>query len=415
MVKSLVVDPSIAGISGDMLLSAFIGLGLKPEKLAEVAKTIESTVGWVRRVVLSVEEVRRGEFRAWRVNVSIDEERRCRRGSEIVEAVEKVSKALGLDQRAMQVALNAVNLLVEAEAAVHGEEVHEVDLCEISSADTVLDVVGVALALQELDLLNARIYGLPIAVGGGRIRFSHGSVSVPAPVVLEIAKRRNLILIGGPVEEELATPTGVALYASIVTEIRTAYPMIRVLGVGYGAGSKELQGVPNILRLVLGEEQAVFSQDIVYLLETDVDDITGEVLGYINEKLLSEGALDVAIVPKVGKKGRPAYIIRALTRFENLNRVIETIVRETGTLGVRVLRVERVIVPVRDTIEVQLNINGKIYSIRVKVSKLGNNELVSIKPEFEDLKRVALESQVPIAEIYRKVMREALEKLNDAR
>jgi hypothetical protein len=173
--------------------------------------------------------------------------------------------------------------------------------------------------------------------------------------------------------------------------------------------------VPNILRLVLGEEQAVFSQDIVYLLETDVDDITGEVLGYINEKLLSEGALDVAIVPKVGKKGRPVYIIRALTRFENLNRVIETIVRETGTLGVRVLRVERVIVPVRDTIEVQLNINGKIYSIRVKVSKLGNNELVSIKPEFEDLKRVALESQVPIAEIYRKVMREVLEKLNDAR
>ncbi|MCI4436251.1 MAG: nickel pincer cofactor biosynthesis protein LarC, partial [Ignisphaera sp.] len=336
MVKSLVVDPSIAGISGDMLLSAFIGLGLKPEKLAEVAKTIESSVGWVRKVNLSVEEVRRGEFKAWGVNVSIDEERRCRRGSEIVEAVEKVSKALGLDQRAMQVALNAVNLLVEAEAAVHGEEIHEVDLCEISSADTVLDVVGAALALQELDLLNARIYGLPIAVGGGRIRFSHGSVSVPVPVVLEIAKKRNLVLIGGPVEEELATPTGVALYASIVTEIRTTYPMIRVLGVGYGAGSKELQGVPNILRLVLGEEQAVFSQDIVYLLETDVDDVTGEVLGYINEKLLSEGALDVAIVPKVGKKGRPAYIIRALTRSENLNRIIETIVRETGTLGVRV-------------------------------------------------------------------------------
>lgn len=404
MIK-LVVDPSIAGISGDMLLGAFIGLGFKPEKIIEIANVVEKIVPWVKRVRTRVEEVRRSEFKAWRVDVLVDEEGRCRRGSELLNLVEKVATTIGLNSKVFKIAYEAAKILVEVEAEVHGEDISRVNLCEISSADTIVDIVGVAYALQELGLVDAKVYGLPIAVGGGRVHFSHGVISAPAPVVLEIAKKRGLTLVGGPVEEELATPTGIAIYASIVQQVVPFYPMIKVLNVGYGAGSKELPGIPNILRLVVGEIFSEYVEDNVFMLETDIDDLPGEILGFVGEKLIAQGALDISFIPKIGKKGRPSVILRVLTKPEDVGRFVDIMVRETGTLGVRVSRIGRYIVPLRDYVVTSINVNGKRYDVRVKVSRLSSGEVISTKPEFEDLKRIAMETGIPLRELMRKIIK----------
>lgn len=404
MVRTLIVDPSISGISGDMFLGALVGLGFKTDRIVEVCNIVEKVVPWVKKVGVNVEEVRKHGIKSWRVNVVVEEEKRCRRGSDLLDLVEKISLMIKLSSKASKLAYEAVKLLVEVEAEVHGEEVKEVDLCEISSADTLVDIVGVSYAFQELGLLDAEIVGLPIAVGGGRVFFSHGMVSVPVPVVLGIAKRRGLILVGGPVEDELATPTGVALYATVVQHVTQVFPVVKVLDVGYGAGSKDFKGIPNVLRLVVGENLRMFDKDSVYVIETDVDDVTGEILGFVGEKLVLQGALDIAFIPKTGKKGRPATILRVLAKAEDLDKIIDIVVRETGTLGVRVSKVERYVVPLRETIVVPIDVHGKVYDVRVKISKLRNGEIVSAKPEFEDLKRVSAETGVPLRYLASKVM-----------
>ncbi|MEM1645514.1 MAG: nickel pincer cofactor biosynthesis protein LarC [Ignisphaera sp.] len=406
--KALIVDPSIAGISGDMLLSAFVALGFHPQKVVEVVKAVEKNTPWVKRIDVDVKEVQRHGFRSWYVDVDIDEEKQCRRGKEILGVLERTAKFIGLSDKALKIALDTANLLVEAEAKVHSEDIEEVDLCEISSADTIVDIIGVAYALQELNLLDAETYGLPIAVGGGTIRFSHGIITVPAPVVIEIARRKKLAIVGGPVEEELATPTGVALYATIVKHIVEFYPSIRVSGVGYGAGSKDIAGVPNILRLVVGEIPGEYSLDNIVVLETDIDDVSGEILGYVGEKLVNLGALDIAFIPKIGKKGRPSTILRVLAKSNNYNELIDTIVRETGTLGIRVFNVTRYIVPYRDYIVIPVEIYGKKYSIKVKVSKTSSGRVVAIKPEYEDLKKISIELEIPL----KKLLDEVIKKLN---
>ncbi|MEM1526963.1 MAG: nickel pincer cofactor biosynthesis protein LarC [Ignisphaera sp.] len=403
--KVLVVDPSIAGISGDMLLSAFVALGFQPQNIMEVAKAIEKIIPWVKRVDVEVAEVRRHGVRAWRTGVHIDEEKKCRKGIEVINAVENIAKFLSLSDRASKIALNAANLLIEAEAEVHGEGIEDVDLCEISSADTVIDLIGVAYALQELNLLEADVYGLPIAIGGGTIKFSHGRITAPAPVVVEIAKKKNLAIIGGPVEEELATPTGVALYATIVKHIVGFYPSIRVTSVGYGAGSKDLEGMPNILRLIVGETPGEYTLDNVVVLETDIDDVSGEILGYVGEKLISLGALDVGFIPRIGKKGRPSITLRVLARTSNSEELIDAIVRETGTLGVRVFNVTRYIVPYRYFEVVSVYVNDKRYDVKVKISKTSSGKIVAVKPEYEDLKKISTETGVPIKKLIDEVMK----------
>lgn len=406
MQKVLIVDPSISGISGDMFLGALIGLGLKPQRIEEIATHIEKTTPWVKRVEVSVKTVKKGEFKAWLVEPRIDEDKRCRKGLELLNTVNVVAKALGLDDKAYAIAVDTVRLLIDAEAEVHGDSVEDVSLCEISSADTVLDIVGVAFALQELDLLSSRVYGLPIAIGGGTINFSHGVISTPSPIVLEIAKKKNLILFGGVVEEEVATPTGVAIYATIVQDIVKFYPMVRVLGVGYGAGSRDFPYVPNVLRLVLGEAVKDYAQDNVVVLETDIDDVSGEILGYVMEKIMSTGALDVSCIPRIGKKGRPSVTLRVLTKPEDQDKLVDIIFSETGTLGVRVLGISRYIVPTREFIEVPVEIDGKRYSVRVKVGRSLSGEVVAMKPEYEDIKRIALETGTPLRTVVDIVMRQ---------
>ena len=206
-------------------------------------------------------------------------------------------------------------------------------------------------------------------------------------------KAKNFPFHGGPIEKELATPTGTALLVNLVSEVNSFYPSMVPLKVGYGAGTKEYPEMPAVLRLTLGEASEMgLVRDEIAVLETNIDDATGEVLGYTVDRLLAEGAKDVSILPVFTKKNRPAQIVKVIADQKDVAHLSEVLIAETGTLGVRVYYCERHIIN-RELLMVDLSVMGNKESVRVKVSKNAKGEIIRIKPEYEDLKRLGGENQ----------------------
>ena len=403
------IDCMAAGISGDMLLGALADLGVGQDTLASVASAVEEHLPGCKRLDVSVREVERQGLRAVRVEVLAEEERADRQGRELREALEACLEELGLPKEASELATTALNLILAAEARVHGAPPAEVHLHELGSADTLVDILGVAAGLQELGLLGqARFLCSPVAVGGGLVRFSHGSTSVPAPATLEILASRGLPIIGGPVEAELTTPTGAALLTALVGGSWTRFPPpMRPTRVGYGAGARDISGLPNVLRVVVGEAlELPLAADRVCLVETNIDDATGEVLGHALERLMGqEGVRDVCFIPVFAKKGRPGYIVRVLTDAWAVGQVARLLMEETGTLGVRVQAVERLVL---EREQVELQVLGR--TVRLKVARDADGRVVRIKPEYEDLKALAHELGKPLREVAELVLESARRK-----
>jgi uncharacterized protein (TIGR00299 family) protein len=211
--------------------------------------------------------------------------------------------------------------------------------------------------------------------------------------VLEIFKGRNFTLVGGPVESELTTPTGASMLVNIAKGSIDFYPPLQPIKVGYGAGSKNHETFPNVLKVVLGKEVKTMEMDTVYVLETNVDDATGEVIGSTIDSLLEKGAKDVSVIPTITKKNRPANLIRVLCDYEMLNIVLNALIQESGTLGVRVQQTSRYIVP-RIVLSVPVSIKGEEFVVRVKVVK-EQDVIVYAKPEYEDVKNVAMKLNMP--------------------
>jgi uncharacterized protein (TIGR00299 family) protein len=303
---------------------------------------------------------------------------------------------LGVGQNAKKFALNAATTLLEAEAKLHGEDINNIHLEEAGEVDALAEIIGSAVALEDLGLFNAKVYSTPVAVGGGLFKFSHGKVSSPAPATLEILLSRKFPIVGGPVEAELATPTGVSILVNVVDEVIRFYPALKPLKVGYGAGTMDFEEMPNILRVVLGEPlQYNLSKDEVVVLETNVDDATGEIIGHTLNKLLTEGAKDVSIIPMFTKKNRPGYILKVITDRENAERLTHTIIEETGSLGVRLYTCERRIL-LRDITPIEIMMDGIKMNVRVKISKDLKGSIIRIKPEYEDVKEIAERTGKPL-------------------
>jgi uncharacterized protein (TIGR00299 family) protein len=234
---------------------------------------------------------------------------------------------------------------------------------------------------------------MPVALGGGRKESSHGSMSIPAPATLEILK--NVPVFGGPVENELTTPTGAAILISMVDEFYDFYPIIINKKIGYGAGKLELP-FPNTLRILIGESPT--DKDKVSILETNLDNVTGEVLGHSFDRLLAAGALDVTIIPTITKKNRPGHLLRVITKPEDSGIVSEAIIRETGTLGVRMLNYVHRNIAERKIIPIKLYINGINFEMRIKIGIFGE-EIINIAPEYEDAKEIAEKTGIPIKNV----------------
>ncbi|MCP8307318.1 MAG: nickel pincer cofactor biosynthesis protein LarC [archaeon] len=396
--RILVIDCQIAGISGDMILGALIDLGVNADKVRDVMSLSGKYLKGIKSLDIEIKDVKRKGFRAKRVEVKAHEDYDHRKGIEVKESILKCINDLNLQIDARNFALNVINTLIDAEAKIHGESAQDVHLHELGSVDTVADIIGTAFCLDDLGLFNnTRIYSTPVAIGGGTFRSLEGILSSPSPAVVEILKSKNFSMIGGPINAELCTPTGASILVNMAESI-DYYPLIKPSIVGYGAGSNDFEEFPNILRMTLGEAIPEFLSDEVSLIETNVDDVTGEVIGYSIDKLMKEGAKSVSIIPIYTKGNRPGQIIQIIADHGKVEHLSRVLMEETGTLGVRIIPCKRHIL-LRDFFDVKIKLDGIEKTIRIKIAKDGKGKIVRIKPEYEDAKKIADELGLPLREI----------------
>jgi uncharacterized protein (TIGR00299 family) protein len=403
--RILIIDPQMAGVAGDMFVAALIDLGAPSGAVIAAMESTPEYVSDCKSVRVTPRAVERSHLRGLYLDVKVEESFESRSGKVLISAVEAMASDLRLSPPASAYAQRAIRLLVETEATVHQATVDTVHLHGAGSADTVLDVIGAATALDQLGLANpatTSYHVLPVAVGGGTFGSSHGQLAAPGPAITRILTNAGLRFRGGPVERELATPTGGALIAALNPTSSQFYPSIRPLKVGYGAGTWDLPGLPNLLRMVVGEPIATmpFAQDSVVLLETNVDDVPGETLGYVIDQLMTAGAKDVVILPTTTKKSRPGHLISVIAAPEDEQRLTHLLMSETGTLGVRVLACNRHVLA-RETVPVQITLGKNKFEIGVKIATDQTGLLISVKPEHEDIRKAAAASGQPLTAISR--------------
>ena len=383
----IVIDPQIAGISGDMMLCALVNLGANKSKIIEGVRIAEKNLNGSIIKNIDFSKVNKLGIDATELILDFKEENQKRKGIEIQKCIEKSSVDVGLSDLAKQFAISSIETLIKAESKIHGGTLSLVHLHEASSIDTVVDILGTAIALDDLKILNDEIISTPVAVGGGSLTFSHGTTSNPTNAILEILKNSGITISGGQIKEELTTPTGASLLVNLTKTCFDYYPKMKIDSIGYGAGTKNFDGFSNVLRVVKGEKTKNYDHDVVQILETNVDDVSGEVLGHMIDKIMENGAKDVTITQGISKKGRPTNLISVICDLKSMNTLLELLISETGTLGVRRRSSERYVVP-RTILIVPIKLNEKNFKIRCKITR-ENNIIKNFKIESDDIKKIS--------------------------
>ena len=387
-----------AGVSGDMLLGALLDAGASEAALREGLARLP--LGGVR---VEVTAAQRGGIGATRVTVHAGGAAVARDWARLRALLEGADLPAGVRRRA----LATFQALAEAEGRVHRVPPERVHFHEAGAADAVVDVVGVALLLEDLGV--EELWASPVATGQGTVRTAHGTLPVPAPAVVELLASAGAPMHGGGVAAELATPTGAAILAASASRFGDL-PPVRVARAGYGAGARDLDELPNLLRVLLGErlDDEAAARDTALLLETNIDDMTPELAPWVQERLLAAGASDAWLTPIHMKKGRPAVTLSVLCPPGTEARVREVLFRETSTLGVRGVPVRKWMLE-RRSVEVALA--GR--KVRVKLG-LDGGRAVTVSPEFEDCARLAGETGLPLKEVMARAQALALGELDRA-
>ena len=396
--KALVIDPKTSGISGDMLIASLIDLTASPEILEPLAGALQDLPNCIA-FNYQVKKVRSGVFSAQRLHIEL-QEKKLHSIDELDTIAGNLAEELNLSKKAMSLVKSVLQDLTAAEARVHCSGLHS---HEIASLGTLFDVIGSILIMDKKGFLDGTIYATPPALGSGSIRIHGMEISGPAPATLEILCRHQMAYSTQAVNQELTTPTGAALLANLTSDAVDFYPAMKPLASGYGAGTREINGRSNVLRILQGRDFSAVRESIVFL-ETNLDDIPGEVIGYTMQKLLKEGAVDVFVTQAIGKKNRPVSVVSVITDHNACDRLIKILMEETGTLGVRVQEVPRI---VADRVKKSYNftVQGKTFEIRVKTSSI-DDTMISIKPEYEDLKKMAESLGIPLYQLAEAVKRE---------
>jgi uncharacterized protein (TIGR00299 family) protein len=385
--KALVFNP-FSGAAGDMILGCTLDLGADQKTVKEL---IEASVD----VAVDVREVVKKGIKALDVRINVPEKEPVHTYPELVDMI----KAAGLPSNVEASALDIFLKLAEAEASVHGQpDLENLHFHEVGQSDALADIIGSSAAIHSLNCDS--VYCTPINVGSGTITCAHGVMPVPAPATLELLRRGKFYFRGGAEQKELLTPTGAAILAHFARPVE-AFPQGRVISIGYGAGDSDLAG-PNVLQGVLSELDSCLIPDIIEVLETNADDVSGEVLGNLFEELLAMGARDVAILPATMKKGRPAHVIKVIAKPEDTSKLARKIIIETGSLGVRVIPTRHRLMAARRIESVKFEVEGQVYETAVKIARDSEGILLNISAEFEDCKRIAKASGVPVKEVMRK-------------
>lgn len=381
-----------SGVSGDMLLGALVDAGLSAEELrSELAKV---GVGGYR---LDVAKTRRGSLAATQVTVALEEaEQPHRRLADILALIEES----GLPPKDKERGGEIFQRLADAEARVHGVEPNEVEFHEVGAVDAIVDVLGAVVGLRLLGIGD--VYCSPLPAGGGTIASAHGKLPVPAPATLSLLAEAGAPLAAGPDPGfELVTPTGAAIITSLA---RFRRPAMTLEATGYGAGARDIDGRPNVLRVWLGRTLSDRPATML-LIETNIDDMAPELYGYAQERLFEAGAADVWLTPVQMKKGRPGVLLAVLCSVELEDAIVQVLLRETSTLGVRVREVAR-----HEAERESLEFESSLGPAAVKVKRLPGQP-ASVAPEYEVCAQLARERGLPLIEVYRIIQAEATARL----
>jgi uncharacterized protein (TIGR00299 family) protein len=278
--------------------------------------------------------------------------------------------------------------MAEAEARVHATTPDRIHFHEVGAVDAIVDIVGAVIGLDLLGITS--ISASAVNVGSGTVQTAHGMLPVPAPATAELLK--GIPFYQSSTQFELATPTGAAIISTLGSSFG-AMPSMKVDRIAYGAGDQDFPGRPNVLRLMIGEAAARYDEDTSLVIETNIDDMNPQVYDYLIERLMTQGAQDVYLTPIIMKKGRPAILLSVLTDTSKSDGVLDTILRETTSIGVRIQEVGRKKLS-REIQEVE-TVYGKI---RIKISKRGDDTLTAT-PEYEDCRKIADEKRVPLKRV----------------
>jgi uncharacterized protein (TIGR00299 family) protein len=397
--RAVIIDASSSGASGDKFLGALIDLGASPKRLEKIAAVVEDNLPGANHVQVKTTRVERGEISAQLVEVRSEEKVSKRKASDLQSSAVKCTKALGLSEWGTAFVRSVLDTLSSAESRVHGHSATEVELHELGSADTLVDILGVAYLADELELSRAAWWCGPIGVGTGVTEFSGRSYPNPAPAVAEILRSHKFPMKTSSVQFELTTPTGAAIAVNLAGSRTGEIPIITPHKIGYGAGAKELDQVANILRLTIGELSGTeHAHDEVVVLETNLDDVSGEVIGRAVERLMEAGARDVSITPVFMKKNRPGQLISVIADKTQSEHLAELLMEETGSLGVREMPVSRHINR-RASDTIPLEVGGKTFQVRIKRALTATGHSQGGKVEYEDLRRISNETGLSIREL----------------
>ena len=385
MTRTALVN-AFSGASGDMFLGALVDLGLDPADLEKALRRLP-----LPGLRLEARTVERQGLRACKVDAVFDgPEPTFRTLAQVKEALRGATLEPGL----LRDAGRAFERLAAAEAEAHGATPGTVYFHELGSADTLIDVVGALYGWRALGI--GRAYAGPVNLGGGTVRTAHGLFPVPAPATARLLAGHAVFSDGE--EGEKTTPTG-ALLLAVLTEPAAAAPPFTLERTGFGAGGHDFPGRPNCLQVLLGAGADDVEGEQVAVIETNLDDLSPQVIAYTIERLLRAGAREAFVTPVVMKKGRPGHLLTAVVPDGSEAALGALVMRETGTLGYRVRRTARVVLKRGET---EVPLPGG--SVRVKTARLGG-EQIRFAPEYEDCRRIAEKTGQPLREVIEAVLR----------
>jgi pyridinium-3,5-bisthiocarboxylic acid mononucleotide nickel chelatase len=377
-----------SGISGDMTLGALVDAGCDPAHLRAELCGLQ-VPGWE----LSAEKVWKNGMAATYVKVKTADQQKHRSLTTILELLKNSQLAPQVRDRAAAI----FQKLGEAEARVHDVPLEKIHFHEVGAVDAIVDIVGTCIGFQSLGI--DRFACSPLNVGGGTVKMAHGTLPVPAPATANLLQGKPTYSNG--VQRELVTPTGAAIVATLCDSFGPQPPMT-VSAIGYGAATADLEGQPNVLRLLIGEaaEKVVpgFDQEIA-VIEANLDDMNPQIYGYFLEKALAAGALDVFTTPVQMKKNRPGTLLTVLCQPADGSALMELIFAETTTFGVRSYRAQRRTLP-RESVKVTTTYGD----VRVKLSRV-NGRILHVAPEYDDCRKLAVEKNVPLQQVINEALR----------
>ncbi len=375
-----------AGAAGDMIAAAMLDAGLDEAFLVGQLASLD-----IKGLDIKISQTKRCGITAVRFEPS-GSDRKQRNLADIAKLINNSKIAASAKQRAIEI----FQSLARVEGRIHGKGADEVQFHEIGAVDSIVDIVSACIGLEALGI--GKVYSSPVSVGGGVVEITHGSLPVPAPATAALLKEAKIPIAGGPVEAELLTPTGAAILANFVDEFGSL-PAMRIDSVGYGAGALESDDFPNVLRLIIGQDDKNADTDSVCLLETNVDDATSEQIGFVMEKLLEEGALDVFTTAIGMKHNRPAVKISVICTPADSGLLENILFKQGLTLGIRKQLVQR-----SKLLREFVTVKTEYGEIRVKTGSIGGR-IVSAKPEYADCVAAAKRHDVALKIIQQAVMK----------